>query len=225
MTEPRPFNRGFQLRGRNLRHAALVLLDRFGDASIGELIEALHLHGFQVADDRQSARKRLSDCLRHETTRVRARRVGWGRYAIGRLAPTTRWRLRKRWDSAVEAPRDDTGNVVVGPYSRDHWHASVPWSVHDRHGDQIWLDMGRGRWRIGRWAQRVILSRQRVERLSVAAAAAIAAEATMETSSVADRTAMASAARAAAARLNTASTFAARALAARPHTPNDTFAA
>lgn len=215
MSEPLPLNRGFQLRGRNLRHAALVLLDRFGQASIGELIEALHLHGFQVAEDRQSARKRLSDCLRHETSRGRTRRVGWGRYAIARLAPTTRWRLRLRWDSAAEAPVDEAGNAIVGPHSPDDALTATPWSVHDRHGDQVWLNLGRHRWPIGQWALWVIFSRRKVQRLAAAAASARARAAT---ATEADRPGLEAAARASAARLASAETFAARALAARPRT-------
>jgi hypothetical protein len=95
MVEPLPLNRSEPLRGRDLRHACLVVLARSPSCTIGELLAEIEAAGFTVGGD--DPRKELSDRLRHEVARGRVRRVGWGRYGIGRLAPTTAWRVRQRW--------------------------------------------------------------------------------------------------------------------------------
>jgi hypothetical protein len=99
VTEPDPLDRSRPLWGRDLRHAALVILDERGTVSVGELLATLTSAGFEVAG--VCPRKVLSDALRHEVHRGRARRVGWGRYAVGRLPPTTARRVRRRWHRAA----------------------------------------------------------------------------------------------------------------------------
>jgi len=172
MSEPLPLNRRHPLYGRNLRHAALAVLDRYGSASIGEILEVLWANDFRLEGERTAIRKRLSDALRHETKRGRAQRVGWGRYAIKQLAATTRWRILRRWDDAGPAERDEQGEPVLTTPAPEDIVAAVPWTKHDRHGDQLWLSNGRHRWRIGRHVRAVIMGRQRNDRLRVALAGA-----------------------------------------------------
>jgi hypothetical protein len=96
MTEPLPLDRTYPLRGRDLRHACLVVLARSRPLTITELLAVLTDAGFAVAGD--DPHKVLSDRLRYELRRGRVRRVSRGRYGIGRVAPTTAWRMRQRWD-------------------------------------------------------------------------------------------------------------------------------
>lgn len=92
-----PFDRSRALRGRDLRHAALVVLHRSARPfTVSEIVAALRDVGFTVAGN--SPGKSLADGLRHEVTRGRARRVGWGRYTIGYLPRTTAWRIGQRMD-------------------------------------------------------------------------------------------------------------------------------
>ena len=70
-------------------------------ASISDLLEWLESAGFVVAG--AAPNKVLADALRWEVELGRARRVGWGRYCIGRLAKTTAWRIAMRWDLATGA--------------------------------------------------------------------------------------------------------------------------
>ena len=111
--EPLPLSRRHPLHGRNLRHAALVVLHRQGAATIGEILEVLWANDFRLTGDRVEAGKRLSDALRHEVRRGRARRVGWGRYALGRVARSTRYRILRRWRLAGPARRDHDGEPVL----------------------------------------------------------------------------------------------------------------
>lgn len=127
VTEPLPLNRAHPLRGRELRHAALVVLKRWGPGSISQVIDTLSNAGFTVAGDH--ANKVVSDALRHEVRLGRLRRVGWGRYAVARLAGTTWWRVRNRFDGAIDDPEVEQH---VGAY-RQPW-TSPPryFSVRDR---------------------------------------------------------------------------------------------
>ena len=99
MTEPLPLDRSQPLRGRDLRHACLVVLARSPALTITELQMELAAAGFTVAGD--DPHKVLSDRLRYEVGRGRIRRVGWGRYAIDRVAPTSAWRMQQRWYRAA----------------------------------------------------------------------------------------------------------------------------
>jgi hypothetical protein len=99
MTEPLPLDRTSPLRGRDLRHACLVVLARSRPLTLTELLAVLTEAGFTVAGE--DPRKVLSDRLRYEERRGRVRRVSRGRYGIGRVAPTTAWRMRKRWDQSI----------------------------------------------------------------------------------------------------------------------------
>ncbi len=94
-----PFDRSSPLRGRDLRHAALVVLHRTGLVlTIAEIAAALQAADFRVAGD--NANKALADGLRHEVKRGRARRVSRGRYSVGALPRTTAWRIGRRMDSS-----------------------------------------------------------------------------------------------------------------------------
>ena len=99
MTEPLPLDRTFPLRGRDLRHAFLVVLARSRPLTITELLAVLTDAGFSVAGE--DPHKVLSDRLRYEQKRGRIRRVSRGRYAIGKVAPTTAWRMRMRWAQSI----------------------------------------------------------------------------------------------------------------------------
>ena len=106
MTERPPLDRSRPLWGFDLRHAALALLSERHSASIRELIEEMARRGFTVAGG--YAHKVLADALRHELRRGRVRRVGWGRYAMTQLPPTTAWRVRRRWAHATGGGRELT---------------------------------------------------------------------------------------------------------------------
>ena len=70
MMEPLPLDRRHPLHGRNLRHAALVVLHRHGAASIGEILDVLWANDFRLTGGRVEMGKRLSDALRHEAKRL-----------------------------------------------------------------------------------------------------------------------------------------------------------
>ncbi len=104
------------IRGLDLRHAALVVLDRRrGEAcTIPEMLEDLAVLG--VCPDSARPRKALADALRWEVARGRVERVALGVYAIGYLPRTTRWRAAKAVRVAVEARRSA---VMGGPGAHD----------------------------------------------------------------------------------------------------------
>ncbi len=82
-----------ELRGIELRYVLTMQLFNHGPASIGELIDVLERHGFQV-DGRAS--KIVSDALRWEIGYDRVRRLGRGRYGPGRMPRGTEYRIHKR---------------------------------------------------------------------------------------------------------------------------------
>jgi hypothetical protein len=110
------------VRGLDLRHAALVVLDRRGGepCTIPEMLADLAVLGVCPASARP--RKELADAMRWEVARGRVERVAVGVYQIGYLPRTTRWRARQVVRVAVETRRG------VGPGdSRGHgMRASVP---------------------------------------------------------------------------------------------------
>ena len=157
MAEPLPLDRNRPLVGRDLRHAALVVLHRWGAGSIAEVIERLGAGGFAVAGDKPN--KVVSDALRHEVRRGRLQRVGWGRYAVKRLARTTSWRIGLRWDAALPANPVDPADSGPRP--------SVPGTRPRRtpqRGPLVALHRGCSRWRTGRERVRARINRQRIER-------------------------------------------------------------
>lgn len=96
--ERRPIDPNELLRGRDLRHAALHLLRRAGrPLTVPELLAALSRR-FVVAG--AAPNKTLADALAHEVARGRARRVGRGRYTVGRLPATTAWRIAQRMQAS-----------------------------------------------------------------------------------------------------------------------------
>jgi hypothetical protein len=114
MAEPLPLDLSRPLRGRDLRHAALAIVSRSGQASVKDVLAAIRARGFTVWG--RQANKVLADALGHEVKRGRLRRIGWGRYAVARLAKTTRWRVRRRWDLArATPPEPDDPPAVAWP--------------------------------------------------------------------------------------------------------------
>ncbi len=98
--QAQPLDRSRPLRGRDLRHAALVVLHRCGrPVSLTEIATALRAAGFTLAGDYNN-NKALADGLRHEAKRGRARRVSRGRYTVGYLPRTTAWRISRRMDAS-----------------------------------------------------------------------------------------------------------------------------
>ncbi len=84
------------LFGRALRHAALGVLLRVGGAlSIEEIDAHIALLGRRV--DSAYPGKALADALRYETLCGRVRRVGRGRYAVGRVSHGMRYRVLSRF--------------------------------------------------------------------------------------------------------------------------------
>jgi hypothetical protein len=84
------------IRATLLRSFLLLELDRAGrdrTVTVAELVQALHRAGFTVPG---RPGKVVSDALRTEVGRGRARWVSRGRYRIGTLPRTTRWRCHKR---------------------------------------------------------------------------------------------------------------------------------
>jgi hypothetical protein len=112
MDQPRPLDLSRPLWGRDLRHAALAIVSRSGQASVKEVLAALRARGFSVWG--RQANKVLADAMGHEVKRGRLRRTGWGRYAVGRLAKTTRWRVRRRWDLARASEPEVLDQPVPG---------------------------------------------------------------------------------------------------------------
>jgi len=170
MPEPAPLDRQRPLYGRHLRHAALYILDTHGAASITEILDVLWANDYRLTGDRTTTRKRLSDALRHETKQGRARRVGWGVYAIDHLTKTTRWCIHQRWNNAAPATKDHEGEPILQPRHWSEPEPIIPWTKHDRHGDPIFLYGGRHRWKIGRRVHAVLGRRCRTARLAAQAA-------------------------------------------------------
>ena len=82
------------VRGRVLRHAVLVALDRrYGlPRTVTELLADLAELGVCPASARPG--KALADAMRWEVRRGRAVRCGWGIYRLGHLSESTRRRAR-----------------------------------------------------------------------------------------------------------------------------------
>ena len=113
MPEQPPLDRSRLLKGRDLRHAALALLQRHGTLSVRQLLEALHGDGFVVGGLQPN--KTLSDALRHEIVLGRARRVAWGRYRAARIPRTSAWRIQNRWAARTGETITDIPEHVSPP--------------------------------------------------------------------------------------------------------------
>jgi hypothetical protein len=88
--------RSRELRGHDLRHAALAMLVRAGrPVAVAEVLGALEASGWRVLGS--EPRKVLADALGHEVERGRVMRVRRGTYKALRLAKTTRWRILTRY--------------------------------------------------------------------------------------------------------------------------------
>ena len=109
-----------QLRGINLRSWIILQLPATGTITVAQLVERLHHSGLTVTD---RASKAISDALRWETRRGRAVRLERGRYALGRLARTTRHRMRRRLDACHARARTATPITPLNPPS-----AAISWT-------------------------------------------------------------------------------------------------
>ena len=81
------------LRGIELRYVLTMHLFSHGRATIKDLVDALAFHGFEV--DRPAG-KSVSDALRWERRRGRARRLARGVYGPGQLPRSTEHRIHRR---------------------------------------------------------------------------------------------------------------------------------
>jgi hypothetical protein len=96
-----------RLRGIELRYVLTMHLARHGRSTIAELVDALARHGF-AADE--PANKAVSDALRWERRRGRARRHGRGVYGPGEMPRGTEHRIRQRELALrAEAIRSEAG--------------------------------------------------------------------------------------------------------------------
>jgi hypothetical protein len=81
------------LRGIELRYVLSLHLSVHGPATVTELLDALAFHGFSVASP---APKSVSDALRWERRRGRARRLARGLYGPGQIPRGTEHRIHRR---------------------------------------------------------------------------------------------------------------------------------
>lgn len=121
------------IRGVLLRSVLLVELDRARGrpVSVAELVTAVRRQGFSVVG---RTSKVVSDALRCEVTRGRARRAGRGWYRVGDLPRTTRWRARRRIADARAgvAPPHHLGRAVreEGPGALPHREPTTADETH-----------------------------------------------------------------------------------------------
>jgi hypothetical protein len=95
------------LRGIELRYVLTMHLFRHGRTTIKELVDALAFHGFVVDSP---AGKSVSDALRWERRRGRARRLARGVYGPGQMPRGTEHRIHRRVLALrAEANRSKTG--------------------------------------------------------------------------------------------------------------------
>jgi hypothetical protein len=95
-----------RLRGIELRYVLTMHLFQNGCATITDLVDALTAHGFDV-DGRPS--KSVSDALRWEMRRGRARRFERGLYGPGSMPRGTEYRIHQR----VLALRDEVRKLSL----------------------------------------------------------------------------------------------------------------
>jgi hypothetical protein len=81
------------LRGIELRYVLTFHLANQGPATLPELINGLHHHGFRV---RGRPSKAISDALRWEIEHGRVHRLGRGRYGPGYIPRSTDYRIHQR---------------------------------------------------------------------------------------------------------------------------------
>ena len=93
--EPPTPDRPLAVRSTLLRSVLLVLLDEANgqEIAVAQLCAGMAQRGFTV---RGRPSKVVSDALRVEVGKGRAVRLGRGRYALGTLPRTTRWRCHER---------------------------------------------------------------------------------------------------------------------------------
>ena len=82
-----------ELYGIELRYVLTMYLAHNGRATVAQLINALSEQGFRI---RGRASKAVSDALRWETGRDRARRLGRGLYGPGSIPRSTEYRMHQR---------------------------------------------------------------------------------------------------------------------------------
>jgi hypothetical protein len=84
---------GLCISGIELRYVLTMHLSLHGPATIDEMIDALHWHGFCV---RGRASKAISDALRWEIGRGRVHRLRRGRYGPAYIPRGTEHRIHQR---------------------------------------------------------------------------------------------------------------------------------
>lgn len=82
----------------------LTLRDAGSKRAVADLVNCLHRSGYET-QGRSS--KDISDALRWEVARGRARRIARSTYVLGHLPRQTAWRMRRRLDDHVAARRAD----------------------------------------------------------------------------------------------------------------------
>ncbi len=105
------------LQGIELRYALTMHLAHHGQATIGEMIDALAGQGFHI---RGRASKVISDALRWEIGRDRVRRMGRGRYGPRYIPRSTEHRIHQRVLALREAARCrcEAGTSSIPPAAR-----------------------------------------------------------------------------------------------------------
>lgn len=99
-----------EVRGTELRYLLVVVLSDAGaPLSLAEIGRRVTLRGFAVSG---RPGKAISDALRWEVRRGRARRLTRGTYGPGKVAKQTRWRMRQRLRE--RALRDKTRPPAAG---------------------------------------------------------------------------------------------------------------
>lgn len=82
-----------RLRGYQLRCVLTLHLFQNGSATVGDLVDILDFHGFEVAG---RASKAVSDALRCEIAHGRVRRLRRGRYGAASMPRATEYRIHQR---------------------------------------------------------------------------------------------------------------------------------
>jgi hypothetical protein len=99
------------LRGIELRYVLTMHLCNHGRTTIGDLVEALAFHGFDV--DRPAG-KSVSDALRWERRRGRVRRLARGVHGPGDMPRGTEHRIHRRVLALrAEAHRSEAGTTGI----------------------------------------------------------------------------------------------------------------
>jgi hypothetical protein len=106
------------LRGTWLRYVLTHHLSVHGPATLAELIDMLHYHGFATTGRPSKA---ISDALRWEMRRDRVRRRGRGQYIPGAIPRSTEYRIHQR----VLALREQARQLSLRCGQNEQWSRGV----------------------------------------------------------------------------------------------------